>query len=257
MTLLTIVHIDRNQLFREGLRRILEGSPYSISLGTASFSEANAQIAKHPPSIVIIDTSGYGEVLPELMTTIRALDLVPRAVILTDTVGIPRLAGALGAGVDGYLLKDMSADALKQSLHLVQMGEKVFPTDLAHLLINHRFVGRDGDQGERSQDLSDRENDILACLVNGHSNKAIANRLQITEGTVKVHLKGVLKKIHVSNRTQAAIWALKHGIVADVNAIPARSPPANMSGSPLPAGRHASGSSALPQIIVRDQQLSE
>ncbi len=66
--------------------------------------------------------------------------------------------------------------------------------------------------------MSDRETEILACLVNGHSNKAIANQLQITEGTVKVHLKGVLKKIHASNRTQAAIWALQNGIIADVTA---------------------------------------
>jgi len=261
MTILPIVHIDRNQLFREGLRRILEGSHYAVALGTASFSEANAQLADCRPAIVLIDTSGYGEVLPELMATVRTMDPVPRVVLLTDTVGIPRLAGAMGAGVDGYLLKDMSADALKQSLHLVQMGEKVFPTDLAHLLINHRFVGPGGEAAGRSGDLSERENDILACLVNGHSNKAIANRLQITEGTVKVHLKGVLKKIHVANRTQAAIWALKHGIVADVNAMPAL---AAGSGRPgmlaalASAGKTtADPTSGLPQISKLDHQLSE
>ncbi len=64
--------------------------------------------------------------------------------------------------------------------------------------------------------LSPRETEILSCLVNGLSNKEIAIRLDITEGTVKVHLKGVLKKIHVHNRTQAAIWAVQNGIVADV-----------------------------------------
>lgn len=263
MTILPIVHIDRNQLFREGLRRILEGSHYSVALGTASFFEANAQLAPFRPAIVIIDTSGYGDVLPELMATVRAMDPIPRVVLLTDTVGIPRLAGAMGAGVDGYLLKDMSAEALKQSLHLVQMGEKVFPTDLAHLLINHRFVGR-GEAGERSQNLSERENDILGCLVNGHSNKAIANRLQITEGTVKVHLKGVLKKIHVSNRTQAAIWALKHGIVADVNAISAPAARSAAFGESGMLAAQASGnkksvdpSSGLPQINKLDHLLSE
>lgn len=215
-----VLHIDRNQLFREGLRRILDDSPFYVSFEAASFSEGASQVVATKPGIVIIDTDGYGEVLPELMHCARSVAVPPRVVVLTNTVGIPRLASALSAGVDGYLLKDMSAEALKQSLRLVMMGEKVFPTDLADLLINNRFVAQNGGQTERSGTLSERETEILACLVNGHSNKAIANRLQITEGTVKVHLKGVLKKIHAQNRTQAAIWALQHGIVADVTSEP-------------------------------------
>lgn len=215
-----VLHIDRNQLFREGLRRILDDSPFYVSFEAASFSEGTSQIAAQKPGIVIIDTDGYGEVLPELMLCAKSVAAPPRVIVLTNTVAIPRLASALSAGVDGYLLKDMSAEALKQSLRLVLMGEKVFPTDLADLLINNRFVAQteNGGLSERSNTLSERETEILACLVNGHSNKAIANRLQITEGTVKVHLKGVLKKIHAQNRTQAAIWALQHGIVADVTA---------------------------------------
>lgn len=216
----SVLHIDRNQLFREGLRRILDDSPFYVSYEASSFSEGANQVVAQKPGIIIIDTNGYGDVLPELMHCARSVAVPPRVVVLTDTVGIPRLATALSAGVDGYLLKDMSADALKQSLRLVLMGEKVFPTDLAHLLINNRFVAQNSGPAERSGGLSDRETEILACLVNGHSNKAIANRLQITEGTVKVHLKGVLKKIRASNRTQAAIWALQNGIVADVTAEP-------------------------------------
>jgi two-component system, NarL family, nitrate/nitrite response regulator NarL len=218
-----IVHIDRSQLFREGLQRILDGSQYVIALGVSSFSEGNAQMASHHPDIVIIDSAGYGDVLPELMLNVRTLPLLPRVVILTDTVGIPRLANALGAGVDGYLLKDMSAEALKQSLNLVLMGEKVFPTDLAHLLINTRHLGQRDNASERTGQLSDRESEILSCLVNGQSNKVIASHLQITEGTVKVHLKGVLKKIRVTNRTQAAIWALQNGVIAEAQAMGRRS----------------------------------
>lgn len=211
-----VLHIDRNQLFREGLRRILDDSPFHVAYQAASFADGASQVAARKPGIVIIDTNGYGEVLPQLMLSARSVAVPPRVVMLTDTVGIPRLASALSAGIDGYLLKDMSADALKQSLRLVMMGEKVFPTDLAHLLINNRFVAQNGHGAENTGLLSDRETEILGCLVNGHSNKAIAIRLQITEGTVKVHLKGVLKKIHVHNRTQAAIWALQNGIAADV-----------------------------------------
>jgi two-component system nitrate/nitrite response regulator NarL len=213
-----ILHIDRNQLFREGLRRILENSTFYISFEASSFAEGSGHLAIQPTGIVIIDTNGYGEVLPELMETVRATAMPPRVVVLTDTIAIPRLIAALTAGVDGYLLKDMSTDALKQSLSLVLMGEKVFPTDLAHLLINNRFAANGNGSSDGGRKLSTRETEILACLVNGHSNKAIANRLQITEGTVKMHLKGVLKKINAQNRTQAAIWALQNGIAADITA---------------------------------------
>jgi len=212
----SILHIDRNQLFREGLRRILEDSPFYVMCEASTFAEGTGQLAAVRPGIVIIDTVGFGEVLPELMAGVRAAQTPPRVVVLTDTIGIPRLIGALTAGVDGYLLKDMSTDALKQSLRLVMVGEKVFPTDLAHLLINNRFAPEANGAAEGGRALSVRETEILSCLVNGHSNKTIANRLQITEGTVKMHLKGVLKKIHAQNRTQAAIWALQNGIVADV-----------------------------------------
>jgi two-component system nitrate/nitrite response regulator NarL len=211
-----ILHIDRNQLFREGLRRILDGSSFYVMFEASSFADGVEQIAVQSPGIVIIDTNGYGEVLPELMENVRVSAMPPRVVMLTDTIAIPRLVGALTAGIDGYLLKDMSTDALKQSLSLVLMGEKVFPTDLAHLLINNRFTAQTNGASDSGRILSARETEILACLVNGHSNKAIANRLQITEGTVKMHLKGVLKKINAQNRTQAAIWALQNGIAADI-----------------------------------------
>jgi two-component system nitrate/nitrite response regulator NarL len=102
----------------------------------------------------------------------------------------------------------MSGDALQQSLRLVLLGEKVFPTDLAHLLTNGRMGHFNG--------LSDREMQILACLLNGAKNKQIAYELKISDGTVKVRLKAILKKIHVRNRTQAAIWALNHGLARDL-----------------------------------------
>jgi two-component system nitrate/nitrite response regulator NarL len=215
---MNIVHIDRNQLFREGLRRILEGSQYNIMPGVSSFSDGAAQIVTHNPGIVIIDPAGYGDILVELMLGIGVMPVPPRVVILTDSVGIPRLSNALSAGVHAYLLKDMSAEALKQSLSLVVIGEKVFPTDLAHLLINSRHLGQNEKAVDRTGQLSDRESEILACLVHGQSNKVIAGHLRITEGTVKVHLKGVLKKIRVANRTQAAIWALQNGIIAAAQA---------------------------------------
>ena len=149
------------------------------------------------------------------MTGVLAVSPKPGVVILTDKLEIAPLVGALEAGVDGYLLKDMSSDSLRQSLELVLTGEKVFPTALTGLLVDDQFaLSLNAKTGDRAGALSNRETEILTCLVNGHSNKTIANQLHIMEGTVKVHLKGILKKIRVRNRTQAAIWAIHNGIMA-------------------------------------------
>lgn len=216
---ISVLHIDRNQLFREGLRRILNDSAFLVEGETSSLEDGLDQISALAPRLIIIDPVGCSSALADLTACTHSLSPEPRVVVLTESVAMPRLTNALTAGVDGYLLKNMSTDALKQSLLLVLAGETVFPTDLAHLLINDRFIafgnsGRNGRNG-RNGTLSERETEILSCLVNGRSNKMIANHLDITEGTVKVHLKGILRKINVTNRTQAAIWAVQHGIVAD------------------------------------------
>jgi two-component system nitrate/nitrite response regulator NarL len=117
--------------------------------------------------------------------------------------------------VDGYLLADISPAALCESLRLVAMGEKVFPSRMVTLLAAPRWQKQEPSvyYGTASL-LSEREMEIVARLAGGMPNKVIANDLEITEATVKVHLKNILKKLGVSNRTQAAIWAINHGIAA-------------------------------------------
>jgi two-component system nitrate/nitrite response regulator NarL len=214
----SVFHIDPNQLFREGLRQLLRDSNFYMSGQAKSLTEGLSQIAAESPNIVMIDINGDDGILTTLMDGLDELPQRPHVVVLTEAFCLPSLTAALCEGVDGYLLKNMSPTALEQSLNLVLTGEKVFPTDLAHLLINNRFVTKSNGGADKNNggSLSDRESEILSYLVNGNSNKSIANSLNLTEGTVKVHLKTILKKIHVSNRTQAAIWALRNGIVANV-----------------------------------------
>ncbi|MEX0694031.1 MAG: response regulator transcription factor [Rhodospirillales bacterium] len=214
----SVLHIDQNQLFREGLRQLLRDSNFNMAGQAASLAEGFRQMANNPPTVVIIDVNGNGDQLLKLMEELEDILPKPRVVVLTEAFCLNSLTAALCAGVDGYLLKSMSPGAFEQSLNLVLTGEKVFPTDLAYLLINNRFVAKpDGSGNDKSNgnSLSNREMEVLSCLVNGHSNKSIANFLDLTEGTVKVHLKTILKKIDVNNRTQAAIWALQNGIVSD------------------------------------------
>lgn len=214
-----IFHIDPNQLFREGLRRILDRSPFRVDGEARSLAEGLKEISVKAPKIIlidilIVDTDSWADSLSELVHGFNGQSPRPKIVVLTESLSISCLIKALSIGVDGYLLKNMSSDALMQSLSLVLAGEKVFPTELAHHLISNRFVPPpSGSLPEGIRDMSARETEILSLLVNGHSNKAIANQLNITEGTVKVHIKVILKKINASNRTQAAIWALQNGIV--------------------------------------------
>jgi two-component system nitrate/nitrite response regulator NarL len=160
------------------------------------------------PDLVLLDLAGDGEATA--LRQLRAQMPKARLVILTSELSTKRLTTALETGIDGYLMSDLSPEALTQSLNLVLLGEKVFPTSLAALLISgpvDNVVEMPG--GRRG--LSERENQILRSLLKGESNKMIANRLGITEATVKVHLKTVLRKIGAANRTQAAIWALNNG----------------------------------------------
>ncbi|WP_119678549.1 LuxR C-terminal-related transcriptional regulator [Indioceanicola profundi] len=205
--------IDANKLFREGLKRLLEESPFKIVAEAGNVREG-VSIAEQglKPDLILLDLVNGGEEEAEAMRRLRQALPDSRMVVLTTDLCTRRLSNALEAGADGYLMKDLSSDALTQSLRLVMMGEKVFPTHLAALLISGRVNGNGLEMPVSRKGLSQREIQILRCLLNGDSNKMIANHLNITEATVKVHLKSLLRKINASNRTQAAIWALNNGI---------------------------------------------
>ncbi len=214
----TIALIDPNKLFREGLKALLRGGDFQIDGEAASIDEAIAPLSARPPQLAQIDPASIGDV----SDTIRRLRMIMpqgRIVVLTTVLEPQNLAAAIQAGADGFLMKDVSPDALQQSLRLVMLGEKVFPTHLAALLVSGRVQGGELAVPASRKGLSPREVEILRCLVNGDSNKMIANRLGITEATVKVHLKSLLRKISASNRTQAAIWALNNGIAEENGAL--------------------------------------
>jgi two-component system nitrate/nitrite response regulator NarL len=140
-------------------------------------------------------------------------------VVLASDLSVDVLRDAMTCGVDGFLMKDVSPEALVQSLQLIMLGEKVFPTNLAAMLLDMNSAPSPVNS---LRGLSPREQEILQALVTGASNKLIAIKLGITEATVKVHLKTLLRKIDVNNRTQAAIWAMNNGFTAGDAAAPTR-----------------------------------
>lgn len=212
--------VDKSKLFREGIKKLLAENSFRVCGEAASLDDAIRYIEEEDarPGVVLLDYPGAGadDQVIEKLQRLSAGDGAPKLVVLTSELKLDWLMASLSVGARGYLLKDMSPDAFIQSLRLILLGERVLPTDLAILLVSNRL--RPGNQIEPAmpaQDLSNREMQILRCLLQGDSNKLIGKRLNITEGTVKVHLKGVLKKINVRNRTQAAIWAFNNGLIPE------------------------------------------
>jgi two-component system nitrate/nitrite response regulator NarL len=206
--------VDANKLFREGLKALFTDGEFRITREASNLDEVLPILASEAapaPELIVIDPVAANEAVGAVKA-LKAQCPDSRLVLLTNHLELDIMANAILAGADGFLMKDISPEALAQSLRLVMMGEKVLPTHLALLLISGKVSGNGNvDAPRTSKGLSQREVQILRRLLNGDSNKMIANTLGITEATIKVHLKSLLRKINVTNRTQAAIWALNNG----------------------------------------------
>lgn len=212
------VLVGSKTLMREGLKQLLAGSAIDITGEAQRLSELPALFAaSRPADLILFDVAEFDDDVAESVRQIKSRYPNTKMVMLTDALDGPQLSASLAAGVDGYLMKEISTEALLQSLRLVMVGEKVFPSDLVTLLVNGSSAmpksgKRTVSDAVKDRGLSERELQILQCLAQGDSNKTIANRLDITEATVKVHVKSLLRKIRANNRTQAAIWAVNQGL---------------------------------------------
>ena len=219
MTAIKTYLVGKHKLFWEGLKSLLIGSQFEVVGEADDVGQADSGLPPEAsPDIVLLDLPSEPEHAAEDLAHLHAVLPNAHIVVLTETLSAQTLAACLAAGAHGYLIKDISVDALLQSLRLVMLGERVFPTHLAALLVNGMAGIEPGRiSSPNVHGLSVRLVQILQCLVQGESNKMIANRLGITEATVKVHVKRLLRKIGANNRTQAAIWALNNGLSTDMN----------------------------------------
>jgi two-component system nitrate/nitrite response regulator NarL len=171
----------------------------------------------HDASLLVVNAPNRDNETHAKMAQIRTKKPKMKLVVLVDDLDRKLLAEYFGAGVDGYLLKDVSTQALIASLNLVLTGERVFSSGLIPLVVEQAVANRPSEAIGNSIDgveLSERETEILRHLAAGEANKVIANQLNVAEATVKVHIKHILKKTAVQNRTQAAIWAINNRIAA-------------------------------------------
>ncbi len=210
--------IEPNRLFRQGLKYLLAGTCFEVGaeFNTVELALEAGETAGTPDLVI----SGQPVKDEADLRTLREAFPTARIVVLADDLSVDVLRAAMSGGADGFLIKTVSPEALIQSLQLVMLGEKVFPTNLAVMLLD---LSSAQSRPNSIRGLSPREQEILQALVTGASNKMIAYKLGITEDTVKVHFKTLLRKIDVINRTQAAIWAMNNGFTADSAPIPTRS----------------------------------
>jgi two-component system nitrate/nitrite response regulator NarL len=205
--------IGDNEIAREGLQRILSSSSFTAECwATDELDDRLPHLPDHKGHIVIIDAA-EDEAALRVCQAIRAALPEVRVVLMCEDCDGATLKQAFVNGVDGFLVKQISCEPLIGILRLVALGEKVIPSQYIGRLVAQDRPGPlpvRSDPGLASN-LSEREVGILDCLIDGDANKVISRRLGIAEATVKVHVKAILRKLQVLNRTQAAIWAINSG----------------------------------------------
>jgi two-component system nitrate/nitrite response regulator NarL len=220
------VLIGKSVLIREGISRILRAEHFRISASASCVDELPpAKLQKYQLLFLIVHTGDDFDFALKQIRLLRDQHPKGRIAIVADHYRLDELVSAFRAGANGYFADVMTCDAFIKSVELVLMGETIFPKAFLSFALDSERDHPDkavvpSEESEqailfRMEDtiapqLSPREKSILECLVEGNSNKCIARKVGIAEATVKVHVKAILRKIRVQNRTQAAIWGMNN-----------------------------------------------
>ncbi len=209
-----VIIADDQALFREGLRTVLEARGLEVAGEAANGEEAVSLAARVEPQVVLMDLRMPVEDGVAATRRIRALPRAPQVIALTTFDDDESVFEALRAGAIGYLLKDTASAKLVEAIHLAARGESLLQPSVAAKLVNEfaRMAAAPPRDMAKELGLSERECAVLRELARGASNKEIAARLSIAEGTVKNHVTNVLAKLEVDDRTQAALEAHKLGL---------------------------------------------
>lgn len=219
MSSLSLVLVDDHTLFRTGLNELLTHRNLHVAGMTGRAEEALDLVDKLQPDIVLLDlrmgeTGGL-----DILQQIRKEYPEQKVLILTTSVEENDVLRALRLGAAGYLLKDMDPDKLVQCLQQAKDGDTVVAQEFTGLLARAAVSKDDLDKklNKNVYNLTPREMDILSHIAKGESNKHIAGELGIVDGTVKLHVRAVLKKLGVQTRVQAALLAVSENLCDDHN----------------------------------------
>lgn len=203
----TILIVDDHPLFRKGVIQLIQAVPEFDFVGEAASGGEGIELARRlQPDMILLDLNMKDMTGIEVLKMLKDEGSDSRIIMLTVSDQADDLMAALQAGADGYLLKDMEPEDLMQQLAEAARGKITISERLTQMLVaSLREKGRPASPAEAG--LTEQENRILEHLIAGKSNKLIARELGIAEGTVKVHVKHVLKKLHLRSRVEAAVWA--------------------------------------------------
>lgn len=212
MDAITVMLVDDHRVVRQGLRDFLELQDDIDVVGEASSGEEGAALAKELlPDVVLMDLVMPGMDGVETTRRIKAVSPSSRVIVLTSFADDDKVFPAIKAGAISYLLKDISPEDLAHAIRAAQRNEAVLHPEVAAKLMQE-FSTPHAAEAPVEQ-LTDREMDVLRLIARGMSNKEIADALIISEKTVKTHVSNILSKLHLADRTQAAIYALRQRLV--------------------------------------------
>ena len=208
-----IVIADDHRMVREGLKQLLELDGDILVIGEAGDGVSCLEIIeKLNPDVVLLDINMPQMNGLQVLQKLKDNKCKSKILILTIHNEIEYLMKAVDIGVDGYILKDSESDVLRKAIFAVNSGESYIQSELVSLM-KEKLENSDEDELTEDNLLTKREMEVLKLLTEGLFNKEIAYQLSISEKTVKNHVSNIFKKISVSDRTQAAVYAIKNNIV--------------------------------------------
>jgi len=206
-----ILIADDHAVVREGLRALIEAKPGMELVGEAEDGAEAVLLARSlKPDVILLDLMMPRMDGIQAISEIKRENPAARILVLTSFAGDDKVFPAIKAGALGYLLKDSSSQALIQAIRDIHRGESSLHPTIARKLM--REFSQPASPAPAGHSLTGREVQVLVLIAEGLSNQEIANRLVISERTVCVHVTSILEKLHLVNRTQAALYALREGL---------------------------------------------
>ncbi len=206
-----ILLVDDHPLLRTGVAQLIALEEDMETISEASNGEEAVALAiELDPDLILLDLNMKGMNGIDTLSALRDAEITSRIVMFTVSDNQEDVVAALQAGADGYLLKDMEPDDLIKKIRLAAHGQLVLSEELTELLALAIQSKSRKDNKSDAKTMTKRERQILKLISAGMTNKHIARKLDITEGTVKVHIKHLFKKLGLKSRVEAAIWAMEN-----------------------------------------------
>jgi DNA-binding NarL/FixJ family response regulator len=213
MNRVRVILVDDHEVVRLGLMTLLEDLEWvNVVAEAGTAEEAIRVVAQHEPDVVVMDIRLPGESGIEACKTITARWPETRVIMLTSSADDELIFKALQAGASGYVLKQVGNQALVSALDAARKGESLLDPVVTQRVIAHVRDTEKQQQAQAFRDLSERELEVLALVAEGKSNAEIADQLTLSEKTVGHHVSAILSKLHLTNRIEAAVYAIRNHI---------------------------------------------